>query len=321
MKCFSFDSLRSAYTENQLIIPFAGTNLAKVEQKLNGGLFGGRFYVLGGIPSAGKTALLNCMADNICLNGHPVIFFSYDDGVHELRNRTFARFSTHSIEEFNRAALSENDFKALRENESIKQIMDLKYTIDKEIYIEKWDGYIDRIRERHDKAPVIMIDYLRKLKSNKSSSVRDERLRIDNILDLLTDLAKKQNIPIVSISELARDAYKEEQHLNMASFKETGKIEYEASWLGILAAVDQKDDSYALKKNWETLIQQAGTIDLIVLKAKRGTGSTGIVPLNLCKDKMDVSDSDRNSGTVINLKQKKLRAKQNKSKFAVQVSI
>ena len=48
--------------------------------KLNGGLVGGRLYVLGGIPSSGKTVLVNNIADNICIFDHPVLFFSYDDG-------------------------------------------------------------------------------------------------------------------------------------------------------------------------------------------------------------------------------------------------
>ena len=59
---------------------------------MNGGLIGGRTYVLGGIPSACKTALANNMADNICLNGHPVLFFSYDDGRTELRYRYLFSF-------------------------------------------------------------------------------------------------------------------------------------------------------------------------------------------------------------------------------------
>jgi hypothetical protein len=53
---------------------------------------GGRFYLLGGIPSASKTMLVNNLADNICINGQPVLVFSYDDGKTELRYRTFARF-------------------------------------------------------------------------------------------------------------------------------------------------------------------------------------------------------------------------------------
>ena len=75
----------------------------------------------------------------------------------------------------------------------------------------------------------------------------------------------------------------------MASFKESGTIEYEASWLGILAAVEE-DGLYTLKNDWERIINHDGNIDLIVFKAKRGTGVTGRISLKLDKSKMTVRD-------------------------------
>jgi hypothetical protein len=76
----------------------------------------------------------------------------------------------------------------------------------------------------------------------------------------------------------------------MASFKESGSIEYEASWLGILAAVEEDANGYSLKSDWERIIEHDGNIDLIVFKAKRGTGATGRIPLKLDKAKMTVRD-------------------------------
>jgi hypothetical protein len=139
-------------------------------------------------------------------------------------------------------------------------------------------------------APVIMIDYLRKLRTENTTS--DERLRVDNILSNLTSLAKKHNIPVLAISELARDSYKSGQRLSMASFKESGTIEYEASWLGILAAVEEKNGGYNLKNDWEKIIEHDGNVDLIVFKAKRGTGITGKIPLKVDRDKMTVTDRE-----------------------------
>ena len=81
-------------------IPFAGDNLTSLQNKMGGGLLGSRLYILGGIPSASKTMLANNIADNICLNGYPVLFFSYDDGRDELRKRTLSRFSGIHIEQF-----------------------------------------------------------------------------------------------------------------------------------------------------------------------------------------------------------------------------
>ena len=109
------------YEENYVRIKFGGDNLSLLEKKMNGGLVGGRLYILGGIPSSGKTGLLNNIADNICLNDAPVLFFSYDDGQAELRYRTFARFGEISIESFNLKTYSK--IKTLYENPQIRKIL------------------------------------------------------------------------------------------------------------------------------------------------------------------------------------------------------
>ena len=155
--------------------------------------------------------------------------------------------------------------------------------------VEKWHDLIEQIRKKHGKPPVIILDYLRKSKSEKSNG--DERLRVDGLLSSLTDMAKAHNTPVIAISELARDSYKAGQRLSMASSKESGSIEYEASWLGILAAVEEgKNGEYIVKDNWENIIKYDGNIDLIVFKAKRGTGDTGRIPLKVDNKFMTVSD-------------------------------
>ena len=296
----------SDYNRKNEIIPFAGDNLNALEKQMNGGLQCGCFYILGGIPSAGKTLLTNIIADNVCLNGYPVMFFSYDDVKSELRHRTFSRFSKQDIEDFNKKNISEKSMKRISALDEIKQINKNKYIVQDSIPVNKWSDLITQVLSRHNKPPVILIDYLRKLKLEKSNS--DERLRVDGILTYLTDLAKKHNIPILAISELARDSYKSGQKLSMASFKESGTIEYEASWLGILAAVEEKNGAYHLKNNWESIIQHDGNVDLIVFKAKRGTGTIGNIPLKINKKYMVVEDrvynNNFNAGPVFVKKSK-----------------
>jgi replicative DNA helicase len=276
------------YNEQYVRVPFAGPMLPIMESKMNGGLIGGRTYVLGGIPSSGKTVLTNNIADNICLNGHPVLFFSYDDGRTELRYRTYCRFSGFDIEQFNNRRLSQSDLEAICRNSSVSAINKMKYVVQKIYKIDDWSQMIEKIGARHQKAPVIVIDYLRKVKAE--SNRMDERLRVDEILSTLTNMTKEHNIPVLVISELARDSYKTGQRLSMASFKESGSIEYEASWLGILAAVEEDSMGYSVKNDWERIVNHDGNIDLIVFKAKRGTGTTGRISLKLDKSKMIVRD-------------------------------
>ncbi|PKN33222.1 MAG: hypothetical protein CVU61_14495 [Deltaproteobacteria bacterium HGW-Deltaproteobacteria-19] len=287
----SSEKATAEYQKNYVRIPFAGDNLTLLESQMNGGFVGGRFYIFGGIPSSGKTVLLNNIADNICLAGQPVLFFSYDDGRSEIRYRTFSRFSKYPIDVFNTRQLK--DLHGICENQSIQTIMSLKYVVQEMIPVEKWCDLIDQIVKKHGRGPVIIIDYLRKLRTEKGSG--DERLRVDDIIGKLNQIAKNYNIPVIAISELARDSYKSGQRLSMASFKESGSIEYEASWLGILGAVEEDDGEYKLKENWDTIIEHDGNIDLIVFKAKRGTGSTGKVPLKVDKILMTVTNrEDRN---------------------------
>jgi replicative DNA helicase len=287
------------YENHYVRIPFANHNLVKLESVMNGGLLGGAFYLLGGIPSAGKTVLLNNISDNICLNGFPVLFFSYDDEKIELRHRTFSRFSGQSIEDFNKRI--PKDMRSIGNLPEIQQILNLKYVVEQMIPVEKWCDVIEQIKKKHGQAPVIVIDYLRKLRAEKSTF--DERLRIDDILGTLTQIAKTNNMPVIAISELGRDSYKSGQRLSMASFKESGHLEYEASWLGILAAVEEKDGAYIIKENWDTIIQHDGNVDLIIFKAKRGTGTTERIPLKvdintmIVRDRKDVNLVTRNSNS------------------------
>jgi len=284
----SVEKANAEYNGQHIRVPFGLNSLRAMETKMNGGLVGGRLYILGGIPSSGKTGLTNNIADNICLADHPVLFFSYDDGLAELRYRTFSRFAAFGIEDFNQRKISKNDMQAIFKTDQIMKITANKYVVQEMIKIEEWPNIIKKIKDRHKKAPVIIIDYLRKLKTENSNS--DERLRVDEILSNLTNLAKTHNTPVLAISELARDSYKSGQRLSMASFKESGSIEYESSWLGILASVEENNGEYTVKNNWERIIEQDGNVDLIVFKTKRGTGVTGKIPLKLDKNKMTVKD-------------------------------
>ena len=65
--------------------------------------------------------------------------------------------------------------------------------------------------------------------------------------------------------------------------------------MGILAVADNKNGSYHIKDDCENVIQQNGNIDLIVFKAKRGTGTKCSIPLKVNKKYMVVEDRVNNN--------------------------
>ncbi len=281
------------WNENRIIadgqkksrVPFAGNNLLNLEDTLSGGLVGGCLYLLGGVPSAGKTAVVNCIADNICLADHPVLIFSYDDSPMELNNRTLARFSNYKMEVINNNGISQNILSSIYKNSgALQSIIKNKYLPSENYEIELWSTLVEQIIKKHHKPPVIFIDYLKRLITKKKTA--DERMRIDEITKQLDELAKKYNLPVFAISEINRESYRAGQSIGMASFKESGGLEYSASWLGILASFEEKNGEYKLIQNWESAIRYSGNIDLVILKAKRGTGKLCRIPLNINTQKM-----------------------------------
>lgn len=104
--------------------------------------------------------------------------------------------------------------------------------------------------------PVVIIDFLQLLKlspvyndtDNEIANARqlaDRRLEMNDIIDQLHNYSRVYNVPIILISSLSRGAYtKDGDEINeysMASFKETGNIEYTADFLGILTKNDIDD--------------------------------------------------------------------------------
>ena len=212
-------TVTAEYDERYVRVPFAGPMLPIMESKMNGGLIGGRTYVLGGIPSSGKTVLTNNIADNICLNGHPVLFFSYDDGRTELRYRTYCRFSGFDIEQFNNRRISQSDLEAICRNSSVSVINKMKYVVQKIYKVDDWSQMIEKIGARHQKSPVIMIDYLRKVKAE--SNRMDERLRVDEILSTLTNWPRttislclsSRSLPGIPIKRVSASAWRHLRNL------------------------------------------------------------------------------------------------------------
>ena len=202
-----------------------------------------------------------------------------------------SRFSGIHIEQFNRNRVDRDKIIEIYREPQIREILRRKYVVEEVISLNLWDSIIDQIVKSEKKAPVIIIDYLRKLRTERH--IGDERLRVDEILCGLKAIAMKYNTPVLAVSELARDSYKSGQRLSMASFKESGSIEYDASWLGILAAVEEDaTGDFNLMNNWERIIEDTGNVDLIVLKAKRGTGLRGRVPLKADRDHMIIRDRE-----------------------------
>lgn len=111
-------------------------------------------------------------------------------------------------------------------------------------------------RQRHGRPPVVFIDYMQLLTIADTTQNTDKQ-KMDAAIKALKDISRDFKIPVVAISSMNRASY--DGGLSMASFKESGNIEYTADVLVVLEATipdEYKEDSKTAKKNATEFLKQ-----------------------------------------------------------------
>lgn len=276
--------------------PAIPTGFSAFDSILEGGLYEG-LYFIGAISSLGKTTLVIQIADQIAQQGQDVILFSLEMARSEIMAKSISRITlTETIEN----GLPEAHAKTIRGITAGKRY--LKYSDDEKrlitnslkkystyadnLYIHEGIGTIgaDEIRqtvERHiqytGNTPVVVIDYLQILAPEDTRA--SDKQNTDSAVLKLKRLSRDFKTPIIGISSFNRDNYK--KPVSMASFKESGAIEYSSDVLIGLQFAKQRDvdEHNKTKKNNEPVLvvdadaekaKDPRKIELKILKNRNG---------------------------------------------------
>lgn len=231
------------------------TGFNELDKILDGGLKPG-LYFLGAISSLGKTTFLTQVAENIAEQGNDILFFSLEMGINELIAKSISRI-TARIEDRNKKGLSikgeprantstllqvlNNDLSAMLDSDPKKQILEQAY----DEYLNKYarnlyfiesvgaitvndikESILEHI-ERTGNKPTVIIDYIQIIKSS-NDRMTDKQATDFNVM-ILKQISRDLDIAILGISSFNRDNYSEP--VNLASFKESGAIEYSSDIL------------------------------------------------------------------------------------------
>lgn len=255
--------------------PAISTGFKTLDFVLNGGMRSG-FYVLGAESSAGKTALALQIADNIAKAGRDVLIISLEMARHELMARSISRESYLYVKEKGyethyaktELGISEGyryeDYSP-RNLEVVKEAMERYSEYNSRIYIHEGVGNIGvaQIREimkNHfyftGTYPILFVDFLQILAPDDVRA--SDKQNTDKAVLELKRMSRDYNTPVIAISSFNRASYGKEV-VDMASFKESGGIEYTA------------DALFGLVLNGETGNER--DISLHVLKNRKGMSS------------------------------------------------
>ena len=225
---------------------FIPTGYSPLDNILDGGLYAG-LYIIGAISSLGKTTFCLNVADNIAQAGHDVIIFSLEMARNELIAKSISRLTLIKDLAENASTAHAKTTRGIltgtryadysqTERELIQRSIASYGEYARNIYITEGIGNVgvEKIREKvrkhiklTGKAPVVIIDYLQIIAPADMRAT--DKQNTDKAVLELKRLSRDYSIPIIGISSFNRDNYT--APVNMASFKESGAIEYSSDVL------------------------------------------------------------------------------------------
>lgn len=256
-----------------------------LDKQLDGRLYPG-LYVVGSVSSLGKTAFCLQMADAIAAQNVDVLFFTLEMSRAEMLARSLCRTMfvqnnfecEYSIGHIFHGSVEENILESAAAHYHQKVAKHISFlqgdfaTTAEDVAKKALLHYAATGRR-----PVVFVDYLQILRP------QDVRMSDKQAMDLsvitLKKLSRELDVPVIAISSFNRQNYSEE--VNMASFKESGAIEYSADFiLGLQArgisdvsqnALDEKKLARLVKAETKSAKQKMPRpIEAITLKNRRG---------------------------------------------------
>lgn len=229
----------------------AQTGFKELDKKLQGGLHEG-LYIIGAVSSLGKTTFTLQIADQIAARGQDVLFFSLEMSKTELMAKSISRFTyigTGKRKDHTGSYIARDTAQVMNsrryknftpeERQSVREAIQLYQPSAEHLYIYEGRyqgqrltvGHIKEITKKHAEqtgnTPIVFIDYLQII---APADVRaSDKQNTDTAVFELKELSRDLKTAVFAISSFNRDNYTEP--VNMASFKESGAVEYSSDVL------------------------------------------------------------------------------------------
>jgi len=219
------------------------TGIAGLDRLLARGGWRPGLFLLAGGPGVGKSAF----ALQTCLRAvalpHPVLYVSIEQSPKELVGRIFC----HELEAPIAAYWNRDPDLAAGIAERAGRFNLEHLYIQEDPYVpgEDYDGSVGRIRRwtaelvrTTGRRPLVVVDYLQRLRPAEADRRLDERLRISMACLGLRQLARDLEVPVLAISSVGRSSYNGEATMDW--YKGSGDLEYDADACLLLKV--QNDD-------------------------------------------------------------------------------
>ncbi|MDA8174318.1 MAG: replicative DNA helicase [Nitrospiraceae bacterium] len=257
----TFKMIESLYDRNEAVtgVPTGFKDL----DEITAGLQKGDLVIVGGRPSAGKTAFGLNIAQYVGIElKEPVAIFSLEMSLRQIILRMLcaeAKVDASSV----RRGYIKNSFTKLAT--AAGKLMEAPIFVDETSGISALEMRAKARRlKRSNNISLILVDYLQLMKGSGNYEQRVQE--ISEISRSLKALAKEIDVPVIALSQLNRSVERERRAPNMSDLRESGAIEQDADVIMFL----YRDK----EKNQEDERGASAVVNLDIAKQRNGpTGS------------------------------------------------
>lgn len=245
--------------------------------KMTGGLVGGGYYILAARPSMGKTSLAMNIAEHVAIDlQEPVGVFSLEMSIDSLVMRMLCSRARVNLRNVTEGFLAERDFPKL--TGSAGKIAKANLFVDDAsgLSIMELRARARRMKIQKD-IKLLIIDYIQLLIAMVNGRRPDKREReVSEVSSGLKALAKELQIPILAVSQLNREIDRSKRRPVMADLRESGSLEQDADFIGMLYKPDKGEEDRG-----DYQAEEATAVNLAIEKQRNGP--TGDVHLTFLR--------------------------------------
>lgn len=198
----------------------------------------GRYFVIGGYPSSGKTLLTLQMAQRVA-HSKKVGYFSFETDDWDIAVRALSAATGVYNKRVSQQDLNAADEAAIRG--AVEPMKALKLELIPATGMTADDIRAITLSRKYD---VIFIDYLQSVESTNPRATGYEK--VSHTSRTLQGLSRGGNVLVVALSQLSRPEPRKDGKIvppNMSSLRESGQIEQDADVIALLYPEDMDDNS------------------------------------------------------------------------------
>jgi replicative DNA helicase len=214
------------------------TGYTELDAKLSG-LQRSDMIILAARPSVGKTAFALNIAANAAMEGKSILLYSLEMAKEQLVQRLLCMVGKVDSDRLRKGFLAKHEFPKIQA--AAAKLMDAKIFIDESAGLTPLE-LRSKSRRHASQHPLdlIIIDYMQLM--HVSGRTENRQNEISFISRSIKGLARELSVPIVTLSQLSREAEKDDRGLpKLAHLRESGAIEQDADVVIILARPPSTD--------------------------------------------------------------------------------